>query len=53
MKYLLTAILILMTGLGCYKIGYEKAWNVQEKSLGDAWIRFYDCEANGNYWDNK
>ena len=36
-----------------FALGYAKGWNANEATLIDAWVKYYDVESKGSYWDNR
>jgi len=52
MRYLMIVLLFVVAAL-IYRLGYDAGWDASERTLVKAWIKYYDVEKNGSYWDNK
>ena len=36
-----------------YMLGVNNTAKTYERELGEAWVRFYDVESQGDYWELK
>jgi len=45
--------LLFVAASGIYQLGYNAGWDANEKTLVNAWIKYYDVDKKGTYWDNK
>ena len=52
MRYLMIVLLFVVAAL-IYRLGYDAGWDASERTLVKAWIKYYDVEKDGSYWDNK